>query len=162
MLDSRSMNHLPRTLCLLVLIAPGMLAGCGPATSPASNSETEVAETEQSVRTQETSSVIPVPQERQVVVVVDAPDGTVIQVVEDVEPGSTLESVLRKATELEMVITGASETAFVHQIAGVETGFREGWTYEVDGEFAKVGIGQYELQPPTVVRWTYGTMKESE
>ena len=156
------MNHLHRTLCLLVLIAPGMLAGCGSAISPTRNAETEFSETEQSVGNKESSNVIPVPQERQVVVVVDVPDGPIIQVVEAVEPGSTLESVLRKATELEIVITGASETAFVHQIAGVETGFREGWTYAVDGEFAKVGIGQYELQPPTVVRWTYGTMKESE
>ena len=139
-----------------------MSPGCSPSMSPTNNADTEFFDTEQSVGIKEATAVIPVAQERQVVIVVDAPDGPFIQVVEDVEPGSTLESVLRKATELEIVITGASETAFVHQIAGVETGFREGWTYEVDGEFAKVGIGQYELQPPTVVRWTYGTMKESE
>ena len=156
------MNYLPRIHCVLVLSTLWMSPGCSPSMSPTNNADTEFSDTEQSVGIKEATAVIPVAQERQVVIVVDAPDGPIIQVVEDVEPGSTLESVLRKATELEIVITGASETAFVHQIAGVETGFREGWTYEVDGEFAKVGIGQYELQPPTVVRWTYGTMKESE
>ena len=107
-------------------------------------------------------SEIPVPAEGQVVIVVETSTGRSIQTIGEIAAGTTLEAVMRQATELNIVLTGTGTTAFVHQIGEVQTGLREGWTYEVDGEFANVGIGQYQLTPPSIVRWSYGEMKADE
>ena len=102
-------------------------------------------------------AAIPQPVGQQVVVVINAPSGQTFQLIEGVKAGASLETVMTQVSDVK--ITGSGETAFVHQIGEVETGLREGWTYEVDGEFANVGIGQYTLQPPTVVIWSYGEMR---
>ncbi|MDA8745758.1 DUF4430 domain-containing protein [Rubripirellula amarantea] len=77
-------------------------------------------------------------------------------VVEDVLEGTTLEAVMRNVEEIEIDISGSGTTAFVNQIGDVATGSTEGWTYKVDGKHVNVGIGSFELTPPTTVSWSYG------
>lgn len=103
---------------------------------------------------------LPEPIGQQVILVVQGSDGRRVQVIDDVVSGTTLETVMRQADELGVVLTGSGTTAFVHQIGDLETGRREGWTYKVDGEFADVGVGQFQLEPPTLVQWSYGTMDQ--
>ena len=77
--------------------------------------------------------------------------------IDDVTQGTTLETVMRGIDEIEMDISGSGTTAFVNRIGDVATGSTEGWTFEVDGEYAKQGIGSTKLSPPTTVAWSYGS-----
>lgn len=76
--------------------------------------------------------------------------------IDDVAEGTTLETVMRGIDEVEMEISGSGTTAFVNQIGDVATGSTEGWSFEIDGEYAKQGVGATKLSPPTTVTWSYG------
>ncbi len=80
--------------------------------------------------------------------------------VENVPDGATLESVMRGIDQLPISIRGSGVTAFVDQIGDTATSGSEGWTYEIDGEFATRGIGETTLSPPTRVEWKFGEMSE--
>ena len=80
--------------------------------------------------------------------------------IEDVPEGATLESVMRRIDQIPISIRGSGVTAFVDQIGDTATSSSEGWTYEIDGEFATRGIGDTTLSPPTIVEWSFGSMTE--
>ncbi|TWT74229.1 DUF4430 domain-containing protein [Allorhodopirellula solitaria] len=79
----------------------------------------------------------------------------------DVAAGTTLEEVMRKIDEPEVVITGSGVTAFVQSMDGIETDASRGWTFKVDDEFSSVGIGSVNLTPPQTVRWQFTTLEEA-
>lgn len=83
------------------------------------------------------------------------------QIVEDVAAGTTLETVMRGLDSPAMDLGGSGTTAFVNSIDGIETDASRGWTFTVDGEFAKVGIGSLELTPPTKIEWKFTTFEEA-
>ncbi len=87
---------------------------------------------------------------------------TAVKFAEDFEvtDGTTLEEVMRRIQQPEIVITGSGVTAFVQRIDGVETDAERGWTFTVDDEFANLGIGSLELTPPQTIRWRYTTFDE--
>lgn len=153
-----------RSLLLCVLLV--LFGGCADPTGSVERAESVVGDTKPDAQ-QETSTPVrrdsdgglsvPEPVGQQVVVIINSPSGQSFQLIEDVPSGTSLEKVMSQVNDVQ--ITGSGETAFVHQIGEVETGLREGWTYEVDGEFANVGIGQYDLEPPAVVSWSYGQMR---
>ena len=80
--------------------------------------------------------------------------------IEDVPEGATLESVMRRIDQIPISIRGSGVTAFVDQIGETATSSSEGWTYEIDGEFATRGIGDTTLSPPAIVEWSFGSMTE--
>lgn len=80
--------------------------------------------------------------------------------IDGVRQGETLEAVMRRIEQVPVTIRGSGPTAFVDQIGERATNRTEGWTYRVDGEFAMRGIGQLELNPPTTIRWSFGTMSD--
>ena len=155
-----------RPILLILLFLTPWLVGCGGASLESeqqANRETpELSETKTSVSTSVATAAepMPVPVGQQVAIVVEGPSGRKVQVISDVASDTSLEAVMRQADELNVVLTGSGTTAFVHQIGDVQTGLREGWTYKVDGDFAKVGIGQFLLKPPALVQWTYGKMEQ--
>lgn len=153
-----------RSLLLCVLLI--WFGGCADPTGSVERAESVVGNTKSDAKQETSPSVngdsgeglsVPDPVGQQVVVIINSPSGQSFQLIEDVPSGTSLENVMLQVSDVQ--ITGSGETAFVRQIGEVETGFREGWTYEVDGEFANVGIGQYNLEPPTVVSWSYGQMR---
>ncbi|TWU45769.1 hypothetical protein Q31b_09450 [Novipirellula aureliae] len=79
----------------------------------------------------------------------------------EIAPGATVESVMRAVDEIPVVIEGSGMTAFVHSIDGIETGSNEGWTFKVNGDFAKQGIGSTMIVPPATLTWTYGSYNET-
>ncbi|MCC9643918.1 DUF4430 domain-containing protein [Rhodopirellula sp. JC740] len=81
--------------------------------------------------------------------------------IEDVASGTTLESLMRDLDEPKMEIGGEGTTAFIHSIDGVSTSATQGWTYTIDGEFAKTGVGTTKLDPPTTVRWKFTAFEEA-
>ena len=109
--------------------------------------------------TQGADGIWPEPQEHQVLIVVESNENSAAFMVDDVKEGQTVEELMRQVTALGAVINGSGATAFVNRIGNRETGLREGWTYKVDGEFAKRGVGQMSLNPPSIIQWTYGTMQ---
>ena len=74
----------------------------------------------------------------------------------DVASGESLENVMRQIKECPIEISGSGETAFVQSIDGLDTEGGQGWTFQVDGEFANQGVGKTLLSPPTTVEWSYG------
>ena len=78
----------------------------------------------------------------------------------DVAAGTTLESLMRSIDQVPVSIQGSGLTAFVDGIDGQSTSGSEGWTFEVDGEFANEGIGSITLTPPTTITWSYGDASE--
>jgi len=155
-----------RNLLFLLLLLTPLVLGCSDSQSNPNDGDAiakvgqDTSETETSRSGTDGNVDVPTPGDREVVVVVDAPSGRILQVVRDVVQGTTLETVMRKVDQLDVMMTGSGETAFVYEIGGVATGVREGWTYEVDGEFANIGVGQFELEPPTTVRWSFGEMRQ--
>ena len=95
-----------------------------------------------------------------VTIEIDSDDEPLVVKIDGVRQGETLESVMRRIDQVPITINGSGPTAFVNQIGDRATGLSEGWTYRVDGEFAMKGIGQLELNPPTTIRWSYGTMAD--
>lgn len=79
----------------------------------------------------------------------------------DVANGTTLEEVMRKIEQPEIVITGSGVTAFVQSMDGVATDTTRAWTYTVDGTFANEGIGSLELTPPQKIQWRFTTLDEA-
>ncbi|QDV62799.1 hypothetical protein Mal65_19350 [Crateriforma conspicua] len=75
--------------------------------------------------------------------------------IDDVAEGTTLEDVMRQVESLDVGVTGSGEMAFVDSMLGQATGTEGGWTFKVDGEFSKLGIGSVKLSPPTTVTWAY-------
>lgn len=90
----------------------------------------------------------------------DLGDRTETIAVDQVQPGESLEAVMRSMDQIPITINGSGTTAFVHQIGDVATSSSEGWTFKVDGEFANQGIGNTELHPPTTVSWSFGDEAE--
>ncbi|MEM6689682.1 MAG: DUF4430 domain-containing protein [Planctomycetota bacterium] len=82
--------------------------------------------------------------------------------VSDVAKGSTLESVMRAIDpeDLTLEISGGGLTAFVVSINDQTGGSQSGWVYTVDGDNPDVGIGGFELDPPTTVRWKIASFDE--
>lgn len=80
--------------------------------------------------------------------------------IDGVESGTTLEAVMRSIDQLPISIRGSGVTAFVDGIGNVSTNSSEGWTFQVDGEFANQGIGSTTLSPPTTIRWSFGDASE--
>ncbi len=78
-----------------------------------------------------------------------------------VATGTTLETVMRSLDGVDVDITGSGTTAFVNSIEGKATGGNEGWTFQVDGEPAKQGIGSTVLDPPVEIEWSYGSFSET-
>ncbi len=76
-------------------------------------------------------------------------------VVNDVADGTTLEELMRTLDGVS--VKGSGTTAFVDKIDDVQTGGSEGWTFKVDGEFAKQGVGKTILHPPTTISWRFGS-----
>ncbi len=95
-----------------------------------------------------------------VTVEIETDDTTEIYEIEDVAAGSTVESVMRKLDEIPVTIHGSGITAFVESIGGKSTSSSEGWTYQVDGEFANRGVGDTTLNPPATITWTFGDSSE--
>ena len=87
-------------------------------------------------------------------------DGRATFEVMDVAAGPTLESLMRSIYQVHVSIQGSGLTAFVDGIDGQSTSGSEGWTFEVDGEFANEGIGSITLTPPTTITWSYGDASE--
>ncbi|MFG0291333.1 MAG: DUF4430 domain-containing protein [Rhodopirellula sp. JB044] len=79
----------------------------------------------------------------------------------DIGEGTTLESVMKKIENPNVVISGSGVTAFVQSIGDVETNAERGWTYTIDGEFATEGIGSTELKPGQIVRWRFTSFEEA-
>ncbi|MGB7342848.1 MAG: DUF4430 domain-containing protein [Pirellulaceae bacterium] len=79
--------------------------------------------------------------------------------IQDVADGATLESVLRSAAGVDVVISGSGLSAFVHQIGDKSTSSSEGWTFAIDGQWSETGVGTTQLHPPTTVTWEFGEMK---
>lgn len=82
--------------------------------------------------------------------------------VPEVAEGTTLESVMRAIDPevLSLEISGSGLTAFVVSINEQTGGNQSGWVYTVDGENPEVGIGGFELNPPTSVRWKIASFDE--
>ena len=76
--------------------------------------------------------------------------------IDDVEDGTTVESLMREMEDPIVQIKGSNTTAFVHTIGDVATAGREGWTFKIDGEFSHSGVGSAILHPPTTLSWRYG------
>ncbi len=87
-------------------------------------------------------------------------DDTKTVVVTDVSDGSTVESIMQRIGDVPIVIRGNGSMAFVEQIGEQSTSQSEGWTYRVNAERVNVGIGVYELHPPAVVTWEFGSGEE--
>lgn len=79
----------------------------------------------------------------------------------DVATGTTLEEVMRKIEQPEIVITGSGVTAFVQSMDGVATDTTRAWTYTIDDTFANEGIGSLELTPPQKIQWRFTTLDEA-
>ncbi|TWU61790.1 hypothetical protein V7x_34790 [Crateriforma conspicua] len=90
-----------------------------------------------------------------VTVEVISDDSTQTVTIDDVAEGTTLEDVMRQVESLDVGVTGSGEMAFVDSMLGQSTGTEGGWTFKVDGEFSKLGIGSVKLSPPTTVTWAY-------
>ncbi len=84
-------------------------------------------------------------------------ENTKVLTIDDVHEGATLESVLLGVTDPVVSVRGSGTTAFVDKIGDVATSANEGWTFSVDGEWANEGVGSIKLQPPTTVRWEFGS-----
>ncbi len=79
----------------------------------------------------------------------------------DVADGTTVEEVMRKIEQPEIVITGSGVTAFVQSIDGVATDASRGWTYTIDDKFANEGIGSIKLAPSQKIQWRFTTLEEA-
>lgn len=80
--------------------------------------------------------------------------------IDDVQPGTTVESLMRSIDQIAVSIQGSGVTAFVDGLGDTSTSSHQGWKYQVDGEFANQGIGSTALTPPTTITWTYGDASE--
>ena len=123
-------------LVLLSVIAVALVGGC----------EKKVAPTQ--------GAVVPVTTGKVTIEVVNGDEKKEV-IVNDVADGTSLEDVMRSVKDLPIELTGSGMTAFVHSIDGVATNQTEGWTYRVDGKHASVGIGAFELHPPTTITWRF-------
>ena len=127
-------------------LAAFMLGGCGTATveAPVVTGDQEVS-----------------PDAAPVTIIIRSDVGEKEFEVPQIAPGTTVESIMRAVKEVPVVIEGSGMTAFVNSIDGVETGANEGWTFKVNGDFAKQGIGSTMLVPPATLTWTYSTFSEA-
>ena len=91
-------------------------------------------------------------------ITVDFGDGrTAETVLRDVQPGTTVEALMRRTDAFGHVrITGSGTTAMVQSIDGVEMHGGKGWLYQVDGRWAERGIGQTRVDPGSEILWRYG------
>ena len=76
--------------------------------------------------------------------------------------GETLETTMRSLNKVDVEMSGSGTTAYVNSINGVESTGSEGWTFEIDGEWADKGVGSTKLHPPTTINWKYGEFAPSE
>jgi len=76
--------------------------------------------------------------------------------IEQVADGETLESVMRKISDVAVSLRGSGTTAFVDAIGETATNSSEGWTFKVDGEWSDQGVGATVLHPPTTITWEFG------
>ena len=68
----------------------------------------------------------------------------------------TLQAAEKKGVEI--VFEGTEKTAFLTKAQGLangDFGDMSGWLYEVNGEAAMVGCGQYAVQDKDIIRWYY-------
>jgi len=80
----------------------------------------------------------------------------------DVATGTSLEQIMRKVEDVPITVQGSGMTAFVDKIGDLSTGSGDGWTFEIDGQFANQGIGNTKLSPPTTVTWRFGDFDSAE
>lgn len=78
--------------------------------------------------------------------------------VPDVVAGTTVEEIMRRQTEIDVLIEGSGSTAFVDRIGNVNTSATEGWLFSVNGEFATQGVGSTPIEPPATISWSFGGM----
>lgn len=84
-------------------------------------------------------------------------DGNISEtVLRDVQPGTTVEALMRRVGSADVRLTGSGTTAMVQAIEGVEMQGGQGWLYQVDGRWAQRGIGQTRVDPGSEIRWRYG------
>jgi hypothetical protein len=70
-----------------------------------------------------------------------------------------LSAAAKHARPLKFKHTGSGEFAFLTEIDGVKNEGASGknWTYKVDGERAKVGMGSMKLKAGAEVLWVFGS-----
>lgn len=76
-------------------------------------------------------------------------------------PNSTVLSILQQARDqgdIEFVVAGAGETAFVRSIDGIENEQAAGdnWTYQVNRELAARSCGVFPLNTGDQILWRFG------
>ena len=87
----------------------------------------------------------------------DFGDGRVVEsVLPSVQPGTTVETLMRRVTEVPIQLSGSGTTALVQSIDGYGMSGGQGWLYQVDGQWAERGIGQTTVKPGSEIRWRYG------
>ena len=97
----------------------------------------------------------------EVTVVIETLDETVLNETISFSKDSSAYDVTVAAAEknnIEIVFEGAEKTAFLtkaHGLANGDMGAMSGWLYEINGEAAAVGCGQYAVQDNDVIRWYY-------
>ena len=89
------------------------------------------------------------------------PDDRFIRHTRPITANSTLEDVMRQLDSPEIKITGSGVTAFVQSIGKVSTQSDRGWTFTIDGEFAKQGISSTPVLPGQTVVWKFTTFEEA-
>lgn len=93
--------------------------------------------------------------------IVDADDSVRRATVEAMDVGSTVADAMRKlqATDdfSDIQIVGDGEMTFVQAIGDRQTAGGEGWTFYVNGQWAKQGIGSLKLADGDRIEWKFGT-----
>lgn len=121
-------------LFLSLMLATGILLGCGSADSDQSDGQTEV-------------------QNLQVEIVVSQENGAEILAQEEleIEEGLTLMEVMKENFEVE------EEEGFISAINGLqaEEGESYAWLYTINGEQATVGAADYEIENGDVIEFDF-------
>ncbi|MEL6897229.1 MAG: DUF4430 domain-containing protein [Planctomycetota bacterium] len=73
--------------------------------------------------------------------------------------GGTLGDAMLRFDEVPMKWSGDGEMLFLTTVGGQANSGEKGWTFEVDGQWSNVGVGQLPLEREIDVRWIYGSMQ---
>lgn len=97
-----------------------------------------------------------------VTVTIRYPDGSIESSDVNIDSDDTVADVLRRLSDLVVVMQGSGSMTFVAGIGDFTTAGGEGWSYRVNGQWADRSVGVYNVSPGDQIEWTYGNFDLSD
>ncbi len=143
-------------VCLSVVVA-----GCKPDASDAARDRTNQSVSQANGCDSEDASSTPVSL-LSVDVVIQIPDGPkrtskVDRLPTDATVGDVMQRLAASDAFADIELSGSGERMFIPAIGEHRTSGGEGWMYELNGQWAKQGIGTQRISDGDIILWKYGT-----